>query len=121
MTITKKAFDDIDANKFGIVITGCDLSTPENCADFVNGVHGVLVERGVVPKDVQPEDLWDICQTTSTGGRTDLIFIAKPEAKINKSRLAPTKFALPDCCWIDTWKRSYANHYGWPTPLSEME
>lgn len=98
-----------------------DIDSTKYCADFINGVHGVLVERGVVAKDAKPKDLWDICQTTSTGGRTDLVFIAKPKAKIDRGRLAPAKFALPDCCWIETWKSAYASHYGYPPPLSEME
>ncbi len=121
MTIKKTTFDEINHTSFGFVITGCDLTTPENCNDYIQGVHDVLVERGVVAKDAKPEDLWDTCQTTTTGGRTDLIFIAKEGAEIDKGRLATAKFALPDCYWIETWKSTYANHYGWPAPLSEIE
>jgi hypothetical protein len=104
MEIKKIAFADVPKNAPGIVIRGCDLSTLENCMSFISGVMDELIESKVIPQESEPEQIWKkLCSLNTTGGRTDLIFIAKKDAPIDYARFAIARLRIPDCSWIEDW------------------
>jgi hypothetical protein len=112
MEIVKSTFKEIP-DVFGVVITGCDTSKPEHLDGWINGVTAYLVEQGVLPEDTTADQAWaNIYETTTTGGRTDLIYVGKEDAKFNVGRFAIVRLGMPDCKWIEDWLVNYASHYG---------
>jgi hypothetical protein len=112
MEIVKSTFKEIP-DVFGIVIMGCATDKKEYLDGWINGVTAYLVQQGVLPEGTTADQAWDnIFETTSTGGRTDLIYIGKEGAPFNVGRFAIVRLAMADCSWIEDWLVNYANHYG---------
>ncbi len=115
MEILEIKFNEVPENTFGIVITGADISQVDNKAGWVNGITNHLKERGAVLEvalELPPEKLWeDIRYATTTGGRTDLIFIGD-SIKFDIGRFAMVRLQMSDCSWVEDWLINYASHYG---------
>lgn len=112
MEIQKSTFKDLPAQAAGIVVLGCDLSTQENRDGFINGITDFLKEGKVFDADIKPEDVWaNLYETTTTGGRTDLTFELKPEAKVNMGVFAMVRLQMGEP-WIEDFLVNYASQYG---------
>lgn len=112
MEIVKSTFKEIP-DVLGIVIMGCATDKPEHHAGWIDGVTGYLVEQGVLPKGTTADRAWaNISETTTTGGRTDLIYVCKEGAEFNIGRFAMVRLTMADCSWIEDWLVNYAKQYG---------
>ncbi len=100
MPITEVTSAELSKLNESLVIIGCDVSTPETRAGFINGVTEHLVsEKAVAPGYTTPEQLFSSIHSYKPNDLTSLVFVMKPEAFV-MGRLAIVRLSLPDCKWL---------------------
>lgn len=86
-----------------LVIIGCDISTPEHRAGFIDGVTEILVKgNAVMPGFETPEQLFSAVHFYSPNDLTNLVFVMNPEA-FNMGRLPLVRLSIPDCKWLSDY------------------
>lgn len=86
-----------------LVIIGCDITTSENRAGFLNGITEILVKGNAVnPGFATPEQLFTSVHFYSPNDLTNLVFVMNPEA-FNMGRLPLVRLSIPDCKWLSDY------------------
>jgi hypothetical protein len=93
-------------DKEGIVCLGAGGDPKE----WIEGVSKVLNDEQIVTG--QPDQIWtNIYKLQTTGGRTDLAFVFKPEANFNIGKMAIWRIKFGDCSWISDYLDNYKKHF----------
>lgn len=101
-------FSELTSGKEGIVCLGAggDLS------EWVIGVTNDLAAENIAPTHSVTKIWSETYELTTTGGRTDLVLVFNPEAKLNMKKMALWRLRFGDCSWISDYKVNYAKHHG---------
>jgi hypothetical protein len=90
----------------GIVVLGCDVSTPEKDAEYIQQVTDFLITEKCANAGIAtPEAMWSSVRKyeNKTGRRTDLIFIAAGDV-FNVGRLAAVRLQMGQHMkWFDDY------------------
>lgn len=100
----------IERKKEGIVLLGCDVSN--GVEEFIEGLGSMLKEHDIIETEV-PDELWsDIYLLTTTGGRNDLAYVFKNQAKFNMGAFALWNVRAGNkTSWISDYIDNYADHH----------
>jgi len=107
--------EDIPFNTFkkntkgeeGIVALGCGGDANE----WVEGITNLLNEEEIAKGSA--DNLWkNIYKLTTTGGRTDIVFVSHNCLKdFNVSKMAMWRLRMGDISWISDYVTNYAKHF----------
>ena len=101
-----KKFKSEVKEKEGIVCLGAGGSSDE----WIKGITDILNKEEIVKGT--PDEIWSaIYKLVTTGGRIDLAFVMKPEAKFDIGKMAIWRIRFGDCSWISDYLVNYANHH----------
>ena len=94
-------------DKEGIVCLGAGGDPQE----WIDGVTKILNEEKIATG--APEELWNnVYKLTTTGGRTDLVFVSDNFSTIfNVGRMAIWRLKFGDCSWISDYLVNYKSHF----------
>jgi len=109
MEITKKKFNEIDKEAFGLVVLGAG----EPLSDWVTGIEKLLRDENIAtgPNPVF-SDAFVVCDNKlGADGRTDLVLTFNKEATINTGMLAMWRLKFRSCSWIEDYVVNYKNDY----------
>ena len=80
--------------------------------EWINGIFGLLKEVRIVPEELKHKDVFSRINTlTTTGGRTDLVFIFKKNAPIDLDKLAIWRLQFGDCSWLSDYMVNYKSQH----------
>jgi len=112
MEMKQVQFDEVSADKFGVVMMGCVIDTDEQRQGFIRGMTDLLVRESVLPEGTTPSDAWEsVSYLTSTGGRHDVLYVARPGALFNMGRFTTVRLGVRDLKWVSDWKEFALPHY----------
>jgi hypothetical protein len=104
----------------GIVLLGA--GGPLN--DWINGIFDMWQKEGITKASTPADVFADALILKTTGGRTDLALVFKPDADLEIGKMAMWRLRFGDCSWISDYVVNYAEHHGFNNreeDLSEMK
>lgn len=105
MNVTILSFNELKEKTYkkeGIVCLGAggDLS------QWIEGITGEMNTHNIAKGEAS--DMWsDIYTRQHPLGRTDLVFVMKPDTKFNVGIMAIWRLKFGDCSWISDYKVNY--------------
>lgn len=88
--------------------------------DWTEGITEELSKTGIINEN-DADKFFNFKVLNTSGGRQDLVFIFKTDAKINISKLAIWRLQFGDCSWISDYITNYASQHGFVNEIENNE
>lgn len=110
--IKEAKFQDLDEVIEGLILLGCG----DDLNEWVSGVYNILHDDMIATADFKECFEEELLQLTTTGGRTDLVWVFAKNTKLDVGKLAMWRLRFGDCSWVSDYKVNYASHHGVSVP-----